>query len=127
LEKVKKVLAFIFGWAYILLMAFGLITKIFGITFESSNDYKPASTYHYKSDLPISIDNSSSYIAKPTPKPRNLNLPAYNITATVYITESGSKYHQASCQYLWHSCIKVDLSWAKSNGYTPCSKCHPPN
>lgn len=45
---------------------------------------------------------------------------------TVYITETGEKYHQSGCQYLKKSKIAIDLEKAKSQGYTPCSRCNPP-
>ena len=45
---------------------------------------------------------------------------------TVYITETGEKYHQIGCQYLKKSKIAIDLEKAKSQGYTPCSRCNPP-
>lgn len=44
----------------------------------------------------------------------------------VYITRTGEKYHVSSCSYLRRSCIPIDLSDAKSSGYSPCSRCHPP-
>lgn len=42
---------------------------------------------------------------------------------TVYITNTGSKYHRSWCQYLRQSCIAISLSDAKAQGYTACSKC----
>ena len=45
---------------------------------------------------------------------------------TVYTTKTGTKYHVAGCSYLSKSKIPVSLSYAKSKGLTPCSKCHPP-
>jgi hypothetical protein len=42
---------------------------------------------------------------------------------TVYITKTGSKYHQETCQYLSKSKISVELAKAKENGYTACSVC----
>lgn len=47
-------------------------------------------------------------------------------STTVYITETGSKYHRAGCSYLKKSCISISLSNAKAQGYTPCSRCNPP-
>ncbi len=44
----------------------------------------------------------------------------------VHITETGSKYHSAGCQYLRSSDIVVTLDDAKARGLTPCSKCNPP-
>lgn len=49
-----------------------------------------------------------------------------NVEVTVHITKTGEKYHSAGCQYLKKSDISISLSDAKSRGYTPCSKCHPP-
>lgn len=42
---------------------------------------------------------------------------------TVYITNTGSKYHKSGCQYLRKSKISISLSEAKSRGYTACSVC----
>jgi len=46
---------------------------------------------------------------------------------TVYITETGSKYHRWGCQYLRQSCIPISLREAKRLGYTPCKVCKPPS
>ncbi len=45
---------------------------------------------------------------------------------TVYITNTGKKYHRDGCSYL-KSKIPISLSDAKAQGYTPCSRCNPPN
>lgn len=45
---------------------------------------------------------------------------------TVYITETGSKYHRAVCSFLSDSKIPINLEEAKEQGYEPCSKCNPP-
>ena len=42
---------------------------------------------------------------------------------TVYITNTGEKYHRYGCQYLRKSCIPISLSEAKARGYEPCSRC----
>ena len=47
-------------------------------------------------------------------------------TVTVYITATGEKYHRLGCQYLSKSCYSISLSSARSQGYTPCSRCNPP-
>lgn len=44
---------------------------------------------------------------------------------TVYITDTGEKYHSSGCQYLRKSKHAISISQAKSRGYTPCSKCRP--
>ena len=45
-------------------------------------------------------------------------------TKTVYITQTGRKYHRSSCQYLKRSKIPISLESAKQN-YAPCSVCRP--
>ena len=45
---------------------------------------------------------------------------------TVYVTRTGKKYHRGSCSYLRKSRIPAKLSEAKRQGYTPCSRCRPP-
>ncbi|AZV59035.1 MBL fold metallo-hydrolase [Clostridium sp. AWRP] len=49
-----------------------------------------------------------------------------NQSETVYITKTGHKYHRAGCKYLARSQIPISLGQAESEGYTPCSKCNPP-
>jgi len=45
----------------------------------------------------------------------------------VYITKTGSKYHQAGCRFLKKSCILIGLKEAKERGYEACSICRPPD
>lgn len=44
---------------------------------------------------------------------------------TVYITETGAKYHANGCQYLKKSKIAISKSDAINQGYGACSKCNP--
>ncbi|MDR3231559.1 MAG: hypothetical protein LBT65_08960 [Synergistaceae bacterium] len=44
---------------------------------------------------------------------------------TVYITNSGKKYHVDGCRYL-KSKTPVSLADAKAQGYEACSVCSPP-
>lgn len=61
--------------------------------------------------------SSSSYNGASTPAATEPQ------SVTVYITNTGSKYHRSGCQYLRKSCIPISLDNAKSRGYTACSKC----
>lgn len=45
---------------------------------------------------------------------------------TVYITNTGKKYHTDGCRYLKKSKIAISLSDAKAEGYEPCKVCNPP-
>lgn len=47
--------------------------------------------------------------------------------ATVYITKTGEKYHTGGCSYLKKSKIAISLDEAKTDGYSPCSRCNPPS
>lgn len=44
---------------------------------------------------------------------------------TVYITNTGSKFHRGSCRYLSRSKIPISRSKAISQGYDPCKICRP--
>lgn len=44
-------------------------------------------------------------------------------TETVYVTDTGEKYHRYGCHYLRASCNAISLSDAQNQGYTPCSYC----
>lgn len=48
-----------------------------------------------------------------------------NQSYTVYITNTGSKYHSSGCQYLKKSKIPISKDKAVAQGYTACSRCHP--
>ncbi len=48
-------------------------------------------------------------------------------SAIVYITRTGTKYHQAGCHHLRHSCIPITLSETRERGYSACRVCKPPD
>lgn len=50
---------------------------------------------------------------------------AYNGDTSVFITDSGTKYHSYGCSYL-ESVNETTLKKAVESGYTPCSRCNPP-
>jgi micrococcal nuclease len=45
---------------------------------------------------------------------------------TVYVTNSGEKYHRDNCRSLRRSKIALPLADAMKSGYEPCSICKPP-
>jgi len=47
-------------------------------------------------------------------------------TEMVCITRTGKKYHRDGCRYLSRSRIPTTLKTAKSQGYTACKVCQPP-
>ncbi|MEY8460678.1 hypothetical protein AALA69_06045 [Eggerthellaceae bacterium 24-137] len=44
---------------------------------------------------------------------------------TVYITNTGSKYHSGGCRHLKKSKIAIGYNEARSQGYEPCGVCSP--
>lgn len=44
---------------------------------------------------------------------------------TVYITETGKKYHNGGCRHVKKSKIAIDINDARAQGYEPCSVCNP--
>jgi|GEM_PF-1090522 len=45
---------------------------------------------------------------------------------TVYVTETGTKYHRETCKHLAKSKIAISLAKAVADGYNPCAVCNPP-
>lgn len=45
---------------------------------------------------------------------------------TVYITDTGERYHRDGCSSLRRSKHAITLSEAVAEGYTPCHNCNPP-
>ena len=52
------------------------------------------------------------------------NMVEASTSETVYITNTGSKYHREGCSYL-KSSNPIDKEKAISKGYTACSRCNP--
>lgn len=70
-----------------------------------------------------SNSNNNAAVSKPAPKV--VPAPSQNNEQTVYVTNTGSKYHSGGCQYLRKSQIPIKKSDAINQGYSPCSKCSP--
>lgn len=64
-------------------------------------------------------------VVAPAPAPAPAPQPT---EAMVVVTRTGEKYHTASCRYVTGKTDTrtIPLSQAKSEGYTPCSVCGPP-
>lgn len=73
-----------------------------------------------KDETSISTTKNDTEIVQPDTESETNN------AVEVHITNTGSKYHSAGCQYLKKSDIVTTLDKAKSSGLTPCSKCNPP-
>lgn len=49
----------------------------------------------------------------------------HDLSGTVYITDSGEKYHSEGCRHLNKSKIPISRSDAIAAGYEPCKVCKP--
>lgn len=78
--------------------------------------------------IPTSVPTAVPTSA-PTAEPNNTAV--YNESGsnsdtddTVYITNTGRKYHRSGCRYLRESREGISLSKAEARGYTPCKVCY---
>lgn len=87
---------------------------------STSNDQSvtPA-TPAAKSQTAQSTTTSNTVSSTSTAQPNNQG-------QTVYVTNTGKKYHLDGCRSLSKSKIPISLSEAKAQGYTPCGICNPP-
>lgn len=91
-----------------LLLLLAALATIFALySCSKSNEASPSSTTGASHNQSIGTTQTTSGI-------------------TVYITETGEKYHRSWCQYLSSSKIPISLEEAVQRGYGRCSKCDPP-
>lgn len=55
----------------------------------------------------------------------NVTYSDYSVEDTVYVTDTGTKYHKSGCQHLRKSKNAISKEKAIRQGYTACSKCNP--
>ena len=76
--------------------------------------------YQTVAELELQLEESEKAKSQTQPQDQAQN-PEQN--KVVYVTKSGTKYHNQGCQHLEKSCIEKDLTDAQNQGYTPCSRC----
>lgn len=90
-------------------------------------DIEKGTRYYYKVKAFSydGFDNSrlSKWRSAEVKKPSVRASSNYTVGQTVYITNTGSKYHRYGCRYLHSSCISISLSNAQNYGYSACSVC----
>ena len=69
--------------------------------------------------------NENGVAVIPASAPKSVPTGSVTSKQTVYITNTGTKYHTPGCRYLDESRIQTDLSDAKQKGYKPCRVCNP--
>lgn len=73
---------------------------------------------------PVARSVPINSLTNPAPTAPARSTPTTN-DETVYVTNTGSKYHRAGCRHLRKSSVPMPLSDA-AKSYGPCSVCHPP-
>jgi uncharacterized protein YcfL len=105
-----------------------LLTIIFLVIFVagcSSKDNKSISASDQVGKAATaSISKSTSEISNSATKKTTVN-PTTNTDETVYITNSGNKYHKEGCKSLQKSKKAIKKSEAIKEGYEPCHICKP--
>ncbi len=88
----------------------------------SDKDVSKGTKYYYKVRA---ISDSNSYENSRLSKWRSSKIPSSKTTnsETVYITNTGEKYHNYGCRSLRKSCIPISKSNAQDAGYTACAIC----
>ena len=71
---------------------------------------------------PATEKASNTILTTPTPA-KIESVVVQKTSQTVYITNTGKKYHRDGCSYLKSSKITIDKDKAEKQGYEPCSKC----
>lgn len=111
--------------AILILLLCGIIALLLSTLINTQNELEKVSESISQSRVEANLAKPTA--AKPTSTPaqqKQSTSTSSDAATTVYITESGSKYHKANCQYLSKSKKSIDLSKAKQQGYEPCSKCY---
>lgn len=65
-------------------------------------------------------------VQEPEPGPEDSTESSGSSEVIVYVTDTGTKYHQSWCSSLWNSSHEKTLSQAIAAGYGPCKNCDPP-
>lgn len=77
-------------------------------------------TYYFKVRAVDKNGNKSSFSTA-----KKVKIKSSSSSSTVYITDTGKKYHRSTCGSLSRSKHKISLSSAKAKGYTACARCNP--
>lgn len=71
------------------------------------------------------LDDYGIIVSEKTDVTEDAALNDENTEHHVYITNSGDKYHTATCRWVSDSCIEISYKDAIARGYTPCGTCNP--
>lgn len=98
------------------------------VTVKGTATVKPTATIKATTKIKATVKPTTSSKTTSTSSKATSKIKASTSikSTTVYITDTGKKYHTSGCGYLSRSKHAISLKDAKARGYTPCSRCHPP-
>lgn len=94
----------------------------FGVTVI--NNSREAKAYIKQMDL-VRVTLTPLEEQRQTTAPQTSLRPLANQANSVWITNTGQRYHNSGCRHLDQSRISISLPQARSRGYTACLHCHP--
>lgn len=95
--------------------------KVKAISWDGDSDSRMSKWRSGKIKISATKHNSSSNSS--TSSSSRYTTSVTTQSYTVYITNTGAKYHRYGCRYLRQSCIPISLNDAKFYGYSACSVC----
>lgn len=106
------------GWIQRIALILGALASLIVIVeFPESRDPQP--------DPPVVVERPappSPQLPPPEPEP---TIEVESVTATVFRTKHGERYHRPSCHHVRGKAIPLSLAEAKEMGLTPCGTCNP--
>jgi len=93
--------------------------------FRKNKGAQSSSPYSVSKPSPAAPPVNPPPVTQQTPIPQILGAAAAQPANQVYVTNTGQKYHRASCRHVSQSCLPISIMDAKSRGYQPCGVCKP--
>ena len=91
---------------------------------EESTEAISTTLIETEEEISYTTENSTSHSeTEPTQETSDQPTTVKATSGTYYVTQSGKKYHIASCSYLSKSKIAITIDRVKAEGYSPCSRC----
>lgn len=108
------------GWIQRIALILGALASLIVIVeFPEGSDPQPAPPVIVERPAP-----PSPQLPPPEPEPAVEDEP---VTATVYRTAHGERYHRQSCRHIkGRDTFRLSITEARNQGLTPCRTCNPP-
>lgn len=91
----------------------------------NSNTSIPEKKESSTTSVPAASSSQNTQSSQPASQTVQQPAQSENQSETVYVTNTGKKYHKDGCRSLRKSKIPMSLKDAQAQGYTPCEICNP--